>query len=222
MQTISQLMRSLRWTQPGLIVLALFYDVSMLLYKILWIAVAHSSPTLPTVELGFDYDFGSAEGVYFVKSVYAGSPAEKAGLLPSDKIFAINDNGFKDANYLNYVWNQHQPGDTVQLSVNRPGMKAAIRLTGVFRLRQVATKEGSLEHIASEVRNAFPVPFVVVGLAILFLRLKDPTVWLMALLFGCFTAVPGIPNQQAIAPVLRLFIMGCKSIFLSMLAPLFY
>ncbi|MCG3120343.1 MAG: hypothetical protein ALAOOOJD_03002 [bacterium] len=222
MHRISQPIRSPRWAHAALIVLALFYAASMLLYSIIWMVAIRAKPALPPVELGFDYDFLSAEGVYFVTNVYSQSPAEKAGLLTHDKIFAISDNSIKDKDYLNQVWNQYQPGDTVHLSINRPGLMTPVHLTGVFRQRQAATGEGSLEYFASEVRNSFPVPFVVVGLTILFLRIKDPTVWLLALLFGSFTAAAGVPDERVIAPELRPFVMACKTIFLSLLAPFFY
>ncbi len=185
-------------------------------------AAVRRGPELPSVELGFNFDFTNDERVYSVTSVYLGSPAEKAGVLTGDKIFTINDSAIIDANYWSKVWMRNHPGDTVRLGIHRPGVKAAISISGVFRLRQSTTSEGSLEYFASEVRNSFPVPFVLVGLTVLFLRLEDPTVWLLALLFGSFAATPSIPNELAISPTLRALVLAYRAIFSSMLGPLFY
>jgi len=134
-------------------------------------------------------------------------------LLKGDEIFAFNGHTIIDDSYLNTVWNQHQPGDSIDLSVNRPGVKSSLHVIGVFRLRQSATGEGSLEYLAGEVIKLFPVPFVVVGLIVLFLRVEDPVVWLLALMCGSFIASPSIANNLAIAPALRPFAMGYQSNF---------
>ncbi len=215
-------MHSSRWVPPVLTALALIYAASTLLYSILWMIDARAKSELPAVELGFDTDFVEAERVQVVKNVFHESPAEKAGLLEGDKISAINDHKINDANFLANTWRQHNPGDTVHLSVNRPGVGGPLQLTGVFRLRQSARGEGNLKYLAGEVRNSFPVPFVVVGLIVLFLRIGDPAVWLLALLCGGFVSTPTFVNNLSIAPALRPFIMSYKVIFTSMLAPLFY
>ena len=205
-----------------ILAVAIIYAASTLLYSVLWMVDAQAKSQTPSVELGFDTDFIKAKSVQSVKSVYRGSPAETAGLLKGDEIFAFNGHPIDDDSYLFTVWNQHQPGDSIDLSVNRPGVKSPLQVIGVFRLRQSATGEGSLEYLAGEVIRLFPLPFVVVGLIVLFLRVEDPVVWLLALICGSFIASPSITNNMAIAPALRPIIMGYKAIFSSMLAPLFY
>ncbi len=204
-----------------ILAVAIIYAASTLLYSVLWMVDAQAKSQTPSVELGFDTDFIKAKSVQSVKSVYRGSPAETAGLLKGDEIFAFNGHPIDDDSYLFTVWNQHQPGDSIDLSVNRPGVKSPLQVIGVFRLRQSATGEGSLEYLAGEVIRLFPLPFVVVGLIVLFLRVEDPVVWLLALICGSFIASPSITNNMAIAPALRPFTMGYKAIFSSMLASLF-
>jgi serine phosphatase RsbU (regulator of sigma subunit) len=213
---------SSRWVHLVVVSIAIIYAAATLFYSILWMVDARAKSQLPAVELGFDTDFIKAKSVQSVKSVYRGSPAETAGLLKGDEIFAFNGHTIIDDSYLNTVWNQHQPGDSIDLSVNRPGVKSSLHVIGVFRLRQSATGEGSLEYLAGEVIKLFPVPFVVVGLIVLFLRIEDPVVWLLALMCGSFIASPSIANNLAVAPALRPFAMGYKATFSSLLAPLFY
>ena len=201
---------------------AIIYAASTLLYSVLWMVDARAKSILPAVELGFDTDFNTAKHIQSVKSVYRGSPAEKAGLLNGDEIFAFNGLEIIDETYLKTIWDQHQPGDSIELSVNRPGVKSPVHVIGVFRLRQSAQSEGSLKYFAGQVISLFPIPFVVVGLIVLFLRVEDPVVWLVALMCGSFIASPSISNNLAVAPSLRPFVMGYKTIFSSLLAPLFY
>ena len=89
-------------------------------------------------------------------------------------------------------------------------------------MRESPASEGNIEQFASEVRNSYPVPFVVVGLIVLFLRIEDPIVWMLAFLFGSFVAVPSFSNKLSMAPAFLPFAMSYQSIFLSLLGPFFY
>ncbi len=213
---------SSRWVHLFILAVAIIYAASTLLYSVLWMADARAKSQLPPVELGFDTDFIKAKSVQSVKSVYRGSPAETAGLHQGDEIFAFNGHPIDDDNYLNTIWSQHKPGDSIDLSVNRPGVKSPLHVIGIFRLRQSATGEGSLEYFAGEIIKLFPVPFIVVGLIVLFLRVEDPVVWLLALMCGSFIASPSITNNLAVAPASRPFGMGYKAFFDGILGPLFY
>ena len=161
---------SIQWVRLVVVSLAIVYAASTLLYSVLWMVDARAKSQLPAVELGFDTDFIKTKGVQNVKSVYRGSPAETAGLLSGDEIFAFNGQPIINESYLNTVWNQHQPGDSIDLSIYRSGITSPLHVIGVFRLRQSAKSEGSLEYLAGEVISSFPIPFVVVGLIVLFLR----------------------------------------------------
>jgi len=214
--------RTITLPHPLLIAGAVIYAAAIILYSILWMIDARGTQDLSAVELGFGTDFIPAEGVQLVKSVYAASPAEKAGLLAGDKIILIDGKKVEDANFLMRSWKQHSPGDTVRMSIDRPGVKTVVQVTGVFRLRQSLANEGNIEHFASVVRNSFPVPFIVVGLIVLFLRIEDPIVWMLALLFGSFVAAPSFNNKLSMAPAFLPFAMSFQSIFLSLVGPFFY
>ena len=205
-----------------LIIAAVFYASAAILFSVLWMVDARTKPDLPVVELGFGEDYISAEHSILVKNIEPESPAEKAGLHTGDKITAIYDHKIEDKNYLFEIWKQHEPGDTVKLSIVRPGEKNILQIKGIFRYRTSLASEGNLEFLADEVRSSYPVPFIIIGLIVLFLHLEDPVVWLLALLFGSLAATPGFSNNLSFAPSFIPFARGYQVIFISLLGPLFY
>jgi sigma-B regulation protein RsbU (phosphoserine phosphatase) len=200
----------------------LVFAVSALLYSTLWMAAVRSTPELPGVELGFDFSYLPEERVVLVTGVRNGSPAEKAGMLAADRIFAINGVRIEDSSSLYKVYYQHQPGDTVQFTIERSGQPAPVFLTGLFRPRPLVDSGGLIGLFAEQINDSFPVPFLIVGLTVLLLRFEDRNAWLLALLFASFTAAPGFPKELPVAQALRPFAMVYKTVFLSMLGPLFY
>jgi sigma-B regulation protein RsbU (phosphoserine phosphatase) len=213
-----------RLPRPVLALLALFYAAATLLYATLWMAAVRRTPVLPEVELGFGNSHLAAERAEFVTNVMKNSPAEKAGLRAGDRILAVNGAPFEDADSMRREWSRHKPGDAVRLTVRRSGEPNPILLTGVFRRRLSAAAESGLtEHFAKEVRNSYPVPFVAVGLAVLFLRLEDPKVWLLALLFGAFASTQGFGGAMGGVPsILRPAVRAYHALSIGMLGPLFY
>ena len=83
---------------------------------------------------------------------------------------------------------------------------------------------GWTESFAELHRDSYPVPFVTMGLLILFLRLEDRRVWHLALLFSTFAPGPeGIPDNFAAVPVaVRSFAIAYQIVAQGSLAPLFY
>jgi sigma-B regulation protein RsbU (phosphoserine phosphatase) len=214
--------RRRRGLRAGLAVLAVVFAGAMLLYSVLWMVAAREPQV--EVELGFQADYQPAERMYLVKSVSKGSPAEQAGMRAGDRIVAINDRRVEDSYAQVRVWRRHKPGDTVRLSVERAGHAESVILTGVFRKRQQVSAEGGLtQSFAQGLIDSLPAPFVAVGLAVLFLRLEDPYVWLLAFLFGSFATAPDPGDQIAeIAPSLRFFAMTYRAVFQGLFGPLFY
>ncbi len=195
--------------------LAVVFAGSTVLFTILWSISVR--PTAPDVEIGFQNRYLGPEREEAVESVYRGSPAEKAGLLAGDRIVAFDGVRIADSSSMYSHWRDHKAGQTVRLTVERPGLSSPIFLTAEFRKRRNGLGP------VGWVRNFFPVPFVVVGLTVLFLRLEDRNVWILALLFGAFAATPGFPTGTTAIPAsLRLFATGYQTLFLSLLGPLFY
>ena len=206
--------------KPILAVLATLFAVAAVLYGGLWTFAA--SRTIP-VELGFDNEYLPDAHAELVKSVVHGSPAERAGMKAGDHILGINGAPLEEDSLIR-IWSQHKPGDTVELSIERPGISTPIVLHGTFRANVSASAEaGVAQHLGRGINNLFPVVFVTIGLAVLFLRLEDPNAWLMALMFGGFIAIPRFANSFLDVPSsLRPFAIAYRAVFNNMVAALFY
>jgi len=207
----------MRWSRLALASLAIVFAACTLLYNALWLVAVRWTPR---VELGFD-NTPSLE----VTGIHPGSPAEKAGLRSGDRILSIGKTSMVKEPSLSNAYAPYKPGDSVQITVARPGSANPVALTGVFR-RRVTSFEGGgglPEILARQVRRASPIPFVVVGLIILFLRLEDPMAWLLALLFASYTSTTGFPDYYAVlAPAVWPFITAYEALFYGLFAPLFY
>lgn len=197
---------------------AVVFAAATILYSGLWI---YSQRRQLPVQLGFASDFAEAEHGLLIRSINKGSAAEEAGLRAGDKIIRIDGEALESAYSMYRIWSQHKPGDTVELTVLRPDSPDPLRMTAVFRARPAQTTRLS-EQLGQHIINTFPVAFVVVGLAVLFLRLDDPRAWLLALMFAGAVAIPDFSNWQALPPSLRKFAMADRAIFNAFNPALFY
>ncbi|MGC2109676.1 MAG: SpoIIE family protein phosphatase [Candidatus Korobacteraceae bacterium] len=175
------------------------------------------------MELGFDSQYLPAEHSLLVQSVVRGSPAEQSGVKPGDHIIRINGTPLEEDS-LERVWLQHHPGDSVELAVQRPGVSDPLDLKARFRASGSASSEaGAVQHLGQGILRLYPFAFLMVGLAVLFLRLEDPNAWLVALMFGGFIAIPGFANSfLGVPPSLRLLAVAYRAIFDNMVPALFY
>jgi sigma-B regulation protein RsbU (phosphoserine phosphatase) len=207
--------------KPFLAILATLLAAAMVLYSVLWMSsIRWQSP----VELGFDNKYVESDHSQLVESVYPASPAEKAGLKAGDRIVAIYGRPITDDNSLSDVWNRHHPGDVVELTIKRPNVPAPLIVKGVFRAPHTVLLEGGIaQQLGKDIINTYPVAFLVVGLAVLFLRLEDPNAWLLALMFAGFIAVPSVSSvATSLGPTFRPFALAYRAIFDSLVGALFY
>jgi serine protease Do len=68
------------------------------------------------------------DGVVVV-NVITGTPAQKAGLRQGDIIFGLDNTAIADQNDLQDALQQHKPGDTVTLKVDRNGTQETVQVT---------------------------------------------------------------------------------------------
>ncbi len=215
------IMRTSSFSKPLLATLATLFAAATIFYTALWM---YGNYRQPSVELGFSNEYVGAEHCELVESVQSGSPAESAGLRTGDRIIEINGRHIENALSIVDGWFMHHPGDAVDLTIQRAHVSAPFVIKAVFRARAPTSKEGKIaQDLGQDIANTYPVGFLVVGLAVLFLRLEDPNAWLLALMFAGFIAIPASGNSFAgLNPSLRSFAQAYRAIFGNMVSPLFY
>jgi hypothetical protein len=199
------------------------FAAATVVYVWQWLAAVQLDRPAP-VELGINCPYQPAQRAFVVTSVMPGSPAERAGLRAGDAMVAFDGRHVETAQDQDKAWNQHQPGDSVRLTVVRPGQDAPLELTGVFRRSSEAlardTLGGAVNRLA---QNSFPLAFAAVGLVILFWRPGDRNVWLLACFFAGIIAAPSFPNNYQTAPApLRPWLEAYNGFFLGMAGASFY
>jgi phosphoserine phosphatase RsbU/P len=210
-----------RLSKPVLYGLAAVFAVAALLYAVLW--TVYGSRGNP-VELGFEDKYLPSEHADLVQMVHPGSPAEHAGLKAGDRIIAVAGLPLAGEDTMPRIWHQHHPGDTIGLTVLRPGSSSPILLHGIFRLSESGVAEaGAVTSVGLRVLGFYPFVFLTVGFAVLFLRIDDPHAWLVALLFSGFMAIPNPgSNFLRLTLVPRLFAICYQAIFENLVPAVFY
>jgi phosphoserine phosphatase RsbU/P len=209
--------------RPILLALAVIFAAAAVIYSGTWM---YYQRVLLPVEIGMDTR--PSPGGIVVERVWKGSPAENSGLLPRDVISAINGRSIKSpaacGQILDQVWIAAHPGDTVNLTIQRAGRTEPLLLTPVFRAARGSGDDTSLARRgAMEVIGFYPLLFLVVGVAVLFLRVEDRNAWLLALMFAGFIVQPGMPDTIGVAPELLMrFMYVSQSLIKSLLPGLFY
>jgi len=203
--------------------LAIVFAAATVLYTWFWMAAVRlTNPA--AVELGLDFPYDPSQHANVVTSVTPDSPAQRAGIKAGDAVVAFDGRRVVDQADQERVWNNHEPGDSIRLTILRPGQAAPLELTGVFRRSSEAEAPGSLQASASRLfRTSLPLAFAAVGLVILLWRPEDRNVWLLVCFFAGIIAASGFPNgfQSAPAP-LRPWLEEYNGIFLGMLGASFY
>jgi len=222
---ISVSRRGLPWLQAALPALAAVFAAATVLYIYFWMVAAQTGQP-PAVELGFDCPYNRSQPGCVVTNVKTASPAERAGLRVGDRIVAADGRRIANQEEQDRIWKLHVSGDSIRVTVLRPGEFAPLDLTGVFRRNQnpAANPGSSLQGAAHWfLLNSMPLAFGAVGLVILFLRPHDRNVWLLACFFAGIIAAPGFSGDFRNVPVLlRPWVEVYKGFFWGMIGPSFY
>jgi sigma-B regulation protein RsbU (phosphoserine phosphatase) len=211
--------------KPFLATVATLLAVIAIAYGSLWMYAVRQS-SRPAVELGFNSQhnpqYDQTTHSQSVEDVVPGSPAERAGLRVGDLIIGVNGRALDTDLASNEAYVHGRPGDPVEFTVERAGQPAPLTLHGVFRAATAGESDSIARSSALQITGSFPIPFLLVGFAVLFLRLEEPHAWLLALLFCAFAAAPGFLNPLAVPPALRTFAFAFRAVFYGLLPPLFY
>jgi sigma-B regulation protein RsbU (phosphoserine phosphatase) len=213
-------------SRPLLLALGILVAALNIFYSVAWMYYIRRPLPMPQVEVGFDESYSSS-GID-IYNVRPNSPAEKAGLKANDRIVGINGRGADSASAWNELmrgtWLSSHPGDTVILTLRRPGQPQPVVITPRFRAIQGAGDAGGIARtIAVQILELYPLLFLIVGLTVLFLRVEDRNAWLLALLFATFITAGDMPSEFAAAPFnLRSFLLAYRTLLGSVLTGLFY
>ena len=197
---------------------AIVFGTATILYSTLW--MFYEGWHAP-VQLGFDNEYVAADHSQLLTSIYKDSPAERAGLRAGDRILKVDGKSFENPFSLEEEWARHRPGNSVELTIERPGVPSPVDIKAVFRAAPVPAQTFS-EHLSRDILNSYPIVFLIVGLTVLFLRLKDRSAWLVALMFAGSISVADFPGWGGLGHSLRSFAMAYRAIFNSLNAALFY
>ena len=186
---------------------AVLFGATVLLFSLVWIRYIELAGTDKT---GMEFTYSLASRSLTITRVLPGWNAYQVGLRPGDQILAINNMKLNRLTPYYQVVGRGKSGDVIHLSVvrsneNSPRSVALVleapRPVEMFR----APTPGML--VASRLMECYPFFFLVVGLAVLFLKIEDRNAWLLALVFAGFIALPDIP-PGGIRPVFRGFFMA--------------
>ena len=168
----------------------------------------------PQAYLGIEYGYDAPSRSATLKKVAPGSPAERAGLHVNDRLVAVNGRRLDTLNPFHDAVIRGTPGNTIELAVRKGGTGTVTAVRATLRPPPAHEHRPTLgRQIALGVLNLFPLPFMVVGLAVLALRVEDRHAWLLALLFVGMGASGPDTHLPFMHPAFRGFAVGYAQLF---------
>jgi sigma-B regulation protein RsbU (phosphoserine phosphatase) len=198
--------------------LAVLYTLATGVYSVVWIRAVRFQPR---AELGVDLAYDAQARSFAVTAVRAGSPAERAGLSPGDRIRAAGNRALPGP-YLETVL-RGRPGDLVELTVIRGDQEPRAVRVELGARTHLEPPPTPARAVAIRAVSLYPVPFAILAGVLLYLRSTDRRAWLLSLFFGSLIAsAPLLPLEGVLEPRLGDFALVYK-VLLGTLAPaLFY
>ena len=212
-------MRSLNTIpRPVLMAFAAVFASSLVLYTGVWLYYAGwRSPVRIAVEWKPEFT-----PYVTIRTVTPGTSADRAGLRVGDRILAING-------YPQHVLTvapavaHGKPGDVVTVRVERPGIAESFDLPVTLEAAPPPEPLTLAKWLALQVIGYYPLPFLVVGLLVLFLRVEDRNAWLLALMFaGFIAAAPVAFLEGVLSPPLRRFMLSYMILLYGLAPAVFY
>ena len=201
-----------------LLAIAIVFAAATTFYTLVWMYyIGRPAP----VSIGIDWKLEYAPYVT-VEKVIPNGPADKAGVRPGDKILRVNG-------YPQHIMSmapalaRGKPGDVVTLEVERPGQGKPLQLQMVLGPARPRERLTLAKWLAVQEISYYPVPFLVVGMSVLFLRLEDRNAWLLAILFaGFIAAAPVAQLEGVLSPVMRRFMLTYMFVLYGLAPAIFY
>lgn len=165
------------WQWPAALLLA----ATSIIYTGVWMYCVR---TQPLIAQEFDYERSERTGTIAVTAVRDGAAA--AGLHRGDTITAVNGHSLHTLNPYYDAVTRGTPGDVVAFQVHRPG---AAPFDVQYRLREDQHPQSNLtpaQRISFEALGSYQIPFLVVGLTVLFSQRTNRYAWMTALVFCGF------------------------------------
>jgi sigma-B regulation protein RsbU (phosphoserine phosphatase) len=179
--------RSLLYLAAGL------FGAITVCYSTVWV---YYVPEVGFTKIGVDFSYSLPAHYLRVSRVFQESKAQQAGLRAGDEILAINGRKLDRLTPYYELVGRGRPGSTVRLSILGPG-EVSPRIVPVVLESQRSIELYRLlspsRVLVLQIMRSYPIFFLVVGLAVLFLRVEDSSAWLLALFFAGFIALPDIP-----------------------------
>ena len=204
--------------RPLLFTAATIFAVALVTYTGIWLYYAGWSPP---IRIGVEGNV-QLTPYFAIKSVAPDSPAARAGLKAGDRILAANG-------YPHHVisvppaFARGKPGDVVTLRIQRPGVPETFDVPVVLEAAPPRQTASTAQWLAIGVINYYPVPFVLVGLLVLFLRIDDRNAWLLALMFAGFVAAAPVAFLEGVlSPAQARFMLSYMILLYGVLPSIFY
>lgn len=218
--TASGAMRSPLWHRVRWVV-AILFAAATIFYSAVWMYYVRETPQ---TSFGMDVEEHSAQRVLEIQRVFPGGPADRAGLRAGDEVLTIFGRPMRDIEPLHTAVFGGHPGDKVPLEIRRPDVPAPIPITVVLgKAPQAKEPPTAVRAIVEQLLTAYPVLFVVVGLAVLFLRIDDRNAWLLAVCFaGLIASAPVLVMSGLMSPGVRRFVLTYMITFFPLEPAAFY
>jgi sigma-B regulation protein RsbU (phosphoserine phosphatase) len=202
------------------ILAALAFGVTALCYASIW---TYYTQQEAGAFLGITSSYDGWGRSLDITTVVPDSAASRAGLLPGDWISAVNGQPLDtQAPFWDHV-TRGRPGDAVSFTVRREGNPRPIELTAVLgEAPGRSPAHTTVQRLAMLPLNWYPVPAVLLGLAVLFLRVHDRNAWLFALVFAGLGVGPRLTVESVCPPAVRGFVLAYSTLFSGMLPAMFY
>jgi len=204
--------------RPRLLAAASVFALWVVVYTGVWVYYAGWTPPVTT---GIEWKPEFTPYVTLSR-VPPDTPAERAGLRENDRILSVN--GYpQHVLAVSPAIAHGKPGDVVTLRVQRPGTPEPFDVRVTLEPAHPRERPTPVQWLALQVIDYYPLPFLVVGLLVLFLRVEDRNAWLLALMFaGFIAAAPVAFLEGVLTPGLRRLMLTFMLVFYGMLPAIFF